>query len=77
MEELYNKALLNSGQKILIKLKIHKTFLIIELICVHLPLKENGLKSLKQSKINKRLNKRKLKEIKSEDVPQLLKVFDF
>ena len=28
-------------------------------------------------KINERLNKRKLKEIKSEDVPQLLKVFDF
>jgi hypothetical protein len=28
-------------------------------------------------KINRRLNKRKLKEIKSEDVPQLLKVFDF
>ena len=28
-------------------------------------------------KINKRLNKRKLEEIKSEDVPQLLKVFNF
>jgi hypothetical protein len=28
-------------------------------------------------KINERINKRKLKEIKSEDVPQLLKVFDF
>ena len=28
-------------------------------------------------KINRRLNKRKLEEIKSEDVPQLLKVFNF
>ena len=28
-------------------------------------------------KINKRLNKRKLEEIKSKDVPQLLKVFNF
>ena len=33
--------------------------------------------SLEVEKINQRLNKRKLKEIKSEDVPQLLKVFDF
>ena len=28
-------------------------------------------------KINKRLNKRKLEEIKSKEVPQLLKVFNF
>ena len=28
-------------------------------------------------KINRRLNKRKLEEIKSKDVPQLLKVFNF
>ena len=33
--------------------------------------------NLEVEKINRRLNKRKLKEIKSEDVPQLLKVFDF
>jgi hypothetical protein len=28
-------------------------------------------------KISERINKRKLKEIKSEEVPQLLKVFNF
>ena len=28
-------------------------------------------------KINSRINKRKLEEIKSEEVPHLLKVFDF
>jgi len=28
-------------------------------------------------KINERINKRKLKEIKSEEVPHLLKVFNF
>ena len=28
-------------------------------------------------KINKRINKRKLEEIKSEEVPHLLKVFNF
>jgi len=28
-------------------------------------------------KINKRINKRKLKEIKPEEVPHLLKVFNF
>ena len=54
MEGPYNKALLNSGQKILITLMAHRTLSIIELICVHLQLKENGQKSLKQNKINKR-----------------------
>jgi len=54
MEELYSKVLSNSGQKILITLEVHKTLSIIEPICLHLQLKENGQKSLKQNKINKR-----------------------
>ena len=33
--------------------------------------------NLEVEKINNRLNKRKLEEIKSKDVPQLLKVFNF
>ena len=33
--------------------------------------------SLEVEKINKRINKRKLEEIKSEEVPHLLKVFNF
>ncbi len=33
--------------------------------------------SLEVEKINKRLNKRKLEEIDSKEVPHLLKVFDF
>ena len=54
MEELYSKVLSNSGQKILITLEVHKTLLIIEPVCVHLQLKENGQKNLKQNKINKK-----------------------
>ena len=54
MEGLYNKVLSNSGQKILTILKVHKTLSTIEPICVHLQLKENGQKSLKQNNINKR-----------------------
>jgi len=33
--------------------------------------------SLEVEKINERLNKRKLEEIDSKEVPHLLKVFDF
>ena len=33
--------------------------------------------SLECDKINKRLNNRKLEEIKSKELPQLLKVFNF
>ena len=33
--------------------------------------------SIECEKINERLNKRKLEEIKSEEVPHLLKVFNF
>ena len=33
--------------------------------------------SLEVEKINERINKRKLKEIKSKEVPHLLKVFNF
>ena len=33
--------------------------------------------SLECEKINKRVNKRKLSEIKTEEVPHILKVFDF
>ena len=33
--------------------------------------------SLECEKINKRVNNRKLAEISSEEVPQILKVFDF
>jgi len=54
MEELYNKVLLSFGQKILKISKVHKKFLTIEPICVHLRLKENGQLSLRQSKINKK-----------------------
>ena len=50
MEELYNKVPLSFGQKILKILKAHKKYLTIELICVHLRLKENGLQNLKTNK---------------------------
>ena len=33
--------------------------------------------SLEVDKINKRINKRKLKEIETKEVPHLLKVFNF
>ena len=33
--------------------------------------------ALECEKINNRINKRNLSEIKSEEVPQILKVFDF
>jgi hypothetical protein len=33
--------------------------------------------SLECEKINKRINERKLSEIKTKEVPQILKVFDF
>ena len=33
--------------------------------------------SLEVEKINERLNKRKLEEVKSKEVPHLLKVFNF
>ncbi len=33
--------------------------------------------NLEVERINKRINKRKLEEIKSEEVPHLLKVFNF
>ena len=54
MEELYNKALLSFGQKILKIPKVHKKFLITEQICAHLQLKENGQGNLRQNKKNKR-----------------------
>ena len=54
MEELYNKVLLNFGQKISIMLKEPKKSLIIEPICARLRLKENGQKNLRKNKINKR-----------------------
>ena len=50
MEELFNKVPLNFGQKILWIFKEHKIFLIIELKCVHLLLRENGLAILKINK---------------------------
>ena len=54
MEEHYNKVLLNFGQRILTIFKVLKKSLITELICVHLRLKENGRKNLRQNKINKK-----------------------
>ena len=54
MEEHYNKVLLNFGQRILTIFKALKKSLITELICVHLRLKENGRKNLRQNKINKK-----------------------
>jgi hypothetical protein len=45
---------LNFGQKILIILVALKKFLTTEQICVHLQLKANGQKNLKQNKINKK-----------------------
>ena len=33
--------------------------------------------NLECKKINKRINKRKLEEIKSKEIPQILKVFNF
>mgnify|MGYP006113914847 CR=1 FL=1 len=54
MEERYKKVPLSFGQKTLIILKVHKIFLIIELKCVHLQLKEDGRQNLKQNKTNKK-----------------------
>ena len=54
MEERYNKVHLNFGQKIFKILKVLKKFLITELVCVHLRLKENGQQNLKQNKTNKK-----------------------
>ena len=54
MEELYNKALLNIGLKILKILKVPKKSLITGLICAHLRFKENGQKNLRKNKKNKR-----------------------
>ena len=54
MEELYNKVQLNFGRKISIILKEPKKSLIIEPICAHLRLKENGQKNLRENKKNKR-----------------------
>ena len=54
MEELYNKAHLSSGEKILKISKVRKKFLTIGQICVHLRLKENGLQNLKKNKTNKK-----------------------
>ena len=54
MEELYKKVRLNIGQKILKILKVLKKFLIIERICAHQLLKENGQKNLRKIKKIKR-----------------------
>ena len=54
MEELYKKVPLSFGEKILKIFMVHKMFLIIEPICVHLRLKENGLLNLKRNKLNKK-----------------------
>ena len=54
MAELYNKVPLNFGQKILRMSMALKKSLIIEPICAHLQLKENGLRNLKKSKTNKK-----------------------
>ena len=54
MEGLCNKVLLNFGQKISIMLREPKKSLIIEPICAHLRLKENGQKNLRQNRKNKR-----------------------
>ena len=54
MEELYSRVLLNFGQKILKILAARKTSSIIEPICVHQRLKENGQQILRQIKINKK-----------------------
>ena len=52
MAELYNKVLLNFGQKILTIFKALKKFLITGPRCVHLQLKENGHQNLKQNNLN-------------------------
>ena len=54
MEELYNKVQLNFGRKISIILREPKRSSIIEPICAHLRLKENGQKNLRQNRKNKR-----------------------
>ena len=54
MEEPYNRVQLNFGQKISKISKVLRKFLIIEPICVHLLLKENGQKNLRKSRINKK-----------------------
>ena len=54
MEELCNKVLLNFGRKILKISKEPKKYLITELICAHLQLKENGRKNLRINKNNKK-----------------------
>ena len=54
----YGRALQQSALKFWSKdikiLKVLKKSLITEQICVHLQLKENGQKNLKQNKINKK-----------------------
>ena len=54
MEEPYNKELLNIGQKILKILEELSKFLIIELKCARLLLKESGQKNLRINRNNKR-----------------------
>ena len=54
MEGHCNKVLLNFGQKILKISKEPKKYLITELICAHLQLKENGRKNLRINKNNKK-----------------------
>ena len=52
MVGLYNKVHLNFGQKILTISVVLKKFLTTGQICVHLQLKANGQKNLKQNKLN-------------------------
>ena len=54
MVEPYNKVHLNFGQKTLIIIVVLKKSSTTEQICVHLQLKVNGQKNLKQNKINKK-----------------------
>ena len=54
MAELCSRVRLNFGQKISKILMVPKKFLTTEPICVHLQLKENGQKNLKQNKTNKK-----------------------
>ena len=54
MEGLYKKVLLSFGEKTLKTFRVHKKFLTIEPICVHLRLKENGRLRLKKNNTNKK-----------------------
>ena len=54
MEELYNRALLSFGQKILQILRVHKGSLTTEPTCVRSQLKENGHQNLKKNKTDKK-----------------------